>query len=253
MPSLHGRRRSKKGVLSCRSYPSAAVRTVGSFSFARRRPVRLEWLAYHRSIGFTDAVVTTNDCLDRSPELLERLQELELLMHLPIKAGPDEKPQMVAYLAAEDRSAIRDADWAMVLDADEFLNIHVGDGSVGALLDAAPEATAFVLNWRVYGSAGWRTWEPGFVCERFPRTACAGDAANLSFKTLASRLDAYACPLTPHGPAYADESRLEELHYVNGAGAPLSTKYATTRTFLQSEPSEVSWALAQVNPYNTRS
>jgi hypothetical protein len=116
-----------------------------------------------------------------------------------------------------------------------------------------PDATAFLLNWRLFGNSAHEAWRPEFVCERFTRAAAPGDAVNLSFKTLFTKLGAYHCKLLPHGPGYADEARLSELRYVNGAGAALPCYFATSRTFLQSEPELVSWELAQVNHYNTRS
>ena len=216
-------------------------------------PYILEWVAYHLAVGFTDIVICTNDCVEESPLLLDRLQELGLVTHLASEVGPEEEPQLVAYRRAEELSVVRDADWAMVLDADEFLNIHVGGGTVPDLLGAVPDATAFLLNWRIFGNSGHEEWRPGFVCERFTRAAILGDAVNLSFKTLFSKIDAYHCKLLPHGPGYADEARLAELRYVNGAGVVLPRYFVTSRTFLQSEPRSVSWELAQVNHYNTRS
>jgi hypothetical protein len=216
-------------------------------------PFILEWVAYHLAVGFTEIVICTNDCVDESPRLLERLHEVLPVAHLANPVGPDEEPQLAAYRRAEALSAVRDADWLMVLDADEFLNIHVGGGTVPDLLDAVPDATAFLLNWRLFGNSGHEEWRPGFVCERFTRAAAAGDPVNLSFKTLFTRSDAYGCKLLPHGPAYADEARLAELRYVNGAGVLVPPYFAANRGFLQSEPELVSWKLAQVNHYNTRS
>ena len=33
----------------------------------------LEWIAYHKSIGFTDIVILSNDCEDGSDEMLDHL------------------------------------------------------------------------------------------------------------------------------------------------------------------------------------
>jgi hypothetical protein len=216
-------------------------------------PYILEWVAFHKSIGFTDIVICTNDCVDESPRLLERLQELGLVTHEANEIGPGEEPQLVAYRRAEELPVLRNADWAMVLDGDEFLNIHVGAGTVPDLLDTVPDATAFLLNWRLFGNSGHQEWCPGFVCERFTKAARLGDPVNFSFKTLFTKLDAYHCKLLPHGPSYADDARLPELRYVNGAGVTLPRYFVSSRSFLQSEPELVSWEIAQVNHYNTRS
>jgi Glycosyl transferase family 2 len=218
-------------------------------------PFILEWVAYHRAIGFTDLVICTNDCIDGSPALLDPLQELGLATHLANPVGPEDKAQLAAYARAEKLSVIREVDWAMVLDADEFLNVHVGKGRVTDLIAAVPKATAFLINWRIFGSSGHVASEPGFVTERFTRAAPLNDPVNRSFKTLFTRIDAYHCKLLPHQPRYPDKSRLAELHYVNGAGAALPHYFRDEARgdFLQSEPSQVSWQLAQINHYNTRS
>jgi hypothetical protein len=218
-------------------------------------PYILEWIAYHLAIGFSDIVICTNDCVDGSPALLDRLQCIAPVTHLPNPAGPGEKPQLAAYARAERLPIVRAADWAMVLDADEFLNIHVGRGTVAELIDAVPAATAFLINWRIFGNSGHREWRPGFVTERFTRAAERDDPVNLSFKTLFTRLDVYRCKLLPHQPRYPDPARLAELRYVNGAGAVLPRYFCdeSRADFLQSEPGTVSWELAQINHYNTRS
>jgi glycosyl transferase family 2 len=218
-------------------------------------PFILEWVAYHRAIGFTDLVVCTNDCIDESPPLLDRLQQLGLVTHIANAVGRCDKAQLAAYARVEKLPIICEVDWAMVLDADEFLNIHTGRGGVTDLIDAVPEATAFLINWRLFGNSGQMAWEPGFVTERFTRAASLNDAVNFSFKTLFTRIDAYQCKLLPHQPRYPEVRRLAELHYVNGAGAELPRYFCdeSREDFLQTEPGQVSWKLAQVNHYNTRS
>ena len=63
-------------------------------------PYILEWLAHHRAIGFTDVVVCTNDCVDESPALLDRLEQLGLLVHLRSTPVSQREAQLVAYTLA---------------------------------------------------------------------------------------------------------------------------------------------------------
>jgi hypothetical protein len=242
-PSLH----SARGKAGRRILLVATMRDEGPFV--------LEWVAYHLATGFTDVVICSNDCVDESPALLGRLQELGFVTHLVNDCGPGDKPQLAAYARAERLPVVRDADWAMVLDADEFLNVHVGGGRVTDLLDAVPHATAFLINWRVFGSSEHRRWKPGFVTERFTRAACRDHGVNLPFKTLFTRIDAYQCKLLPHQPRYPQAARMPELRYVNGSGVELPPYFhdESRADFLQAEPGLVSWELAQVNHYNTRS
>lgn len=216
-------------------------------------PYILEWVAYHRLIGFDDIVVCSNDCVDASPELLDLLAARGLLRHLRCTPAPDEKAQIVAYQHAE--ALLRATAWpdaVMVLDADEFLNIHVGAGRVSDLLAAAPDATTIHVSWRIFGSSGHVRWSPEPVLRRFTRAAEQAHGVNWPFKTLCRDPDAYLCPLLPHGPGFARPDRAAALRAVDGAGRPLPAHYARAETFLQIEPGQVSWALAQVNHYNTR-
>ena len=216
-------------------------------------PFLLEWVAYHRLIGFTDLWVCSNDCDDGSPALLDLLAARGLLHHVPCTPAPDEPAQRHAYRRVE---ALLDGRWpaaTMVLDADEFLNVHVGAGTVADLLAAVPDATAILVNWRIFGAAGHTRWSPEPVLRRFTRAASQEHGVNWSFKTLFRLPEAYRCPLMAHGPGYARAERLPELRAVDGGGRPLPEHYARAEGFLQSEPGGVSWALAQVNHYNTRS
>ncbi len=215
-------------------------------------PYLLEWVAYHRLIGFDDIVVCTNDCVDGSPDLLDLLAAGGLLRHLRCETQPDGKAQLHAYRQVEH---LLGDDWpevVMVLDADEFLNIHVGGGRVEELLAAVPDATAFLVNWRIFGSSGHDRWSSGSVLQRFTHAAEQEHGVNWSFKTLFTLPEAYRCPLLPHGPGYARPARLRDLRPVDGGGRPLPEVYARSEGFLQSEPGRVSWTLAQVNHYNTR-
>ena len=85
----------------------AHLRILLVAAMRNEEPYLLEWLAYHRSIGFTDVVICTNHCVDGRPA-----------------------------------------------------------GSA-----AVPHATAILVDWRLFGSSGHVTWQPGLVTERFTRAA----------------------------------------------------------------------------------
>jgi hypothetical protein len=174
---------------------------------------------------------------------------------MPNSFAPDEKPQLAAYARAAELPVVREADWLMVLDADEFLNVHVGEGYLSDLIAAVPEATAFLVNWRIFGSSSHENFIPAPVLERFTLAAPLDHGVNLSFKTLYRGVDLYHCPVMPHQPRFPRDERPEQLVYVDGGGRALPDWYhdETRGDFLQSEPGTVSWDLAQVNHYNTRS
>ena len=131
----------------------------------------LEWLAHHREVGFTDFLVFSNDCSDGTDLMLDRLQELGLLTHLR-NPGPHEiGPQWAALRTADRHQLKKAADWLLFADVDEFVNIHVGDRRLPALLSALPEAQAIPLTWRMFGNGGVRQYEDRPVTEIFTRAA----------------------------------------------------------------------------------
>ena len=44
----------------------------------------LEWIAYHKIIGFTDIVILSNDCEDGSDEMLDHLSKSGCAMMAPM-------------------------------------------------------------------------------------------------------------------------------------------------------------------------
>ncbi len=67
-------------------------------------PFILEWIAYHRAIGFDDILVYTNDCTDGTDTMLDLLQTKGIVQHRdnPFRDS-DLKPQHAALQAAEKR------------------------------------------------------------------------------------------------------------------------------------------------------
>ena len=139
------------------------VRNEGSFL--------LEWLAHHRAAGITDVLAFSNDCTDGTDLMLDRLDQMGWLTHLR-NDGPHEKgPQWHALKAAAGHPLVKAADWILVLDIDEFVNIHCGDRTIPALLRALPEADAITLTWRMFGNAGVVRLTDDPVTETFTRAA----------------------------------------------------------------------------------
>ena len=62
----------------------------------------MEWLAHHRAVGFTDFLVYSNDCSDGTDAMLDRLQAMGWLVHLP-NPGPHEKGAHFGALQLAER------------------------------------------------------------------------------------------------------------------------------------------------------
>ena len=132
-------------------------------------PYLLEWVAHHLAVGFTDLVVYTNDCSDGTDDMLIRLEQLGLCHHRRNVIPEGIRPQPSALNHAQDEPVVQDSDWVMVFDADEFLSIRYGDGTLDDLIAATKEkgANGVVVTWRIFGSGGIVDWSRAPVTEQY--------------------------------------------------------------------------------------
>ena len=153
----------------------AAMRNEGLFV--------LEWVAYHRLIGFDRIVICTNDCTDGSDRLLDVLQDRGFVTHLRTRIPVGGSPQEVGFDTA--RAALFDGDieWVCHIDADEFLNIGLGLGLVRDLLDEAGEGDVIALPWWHFGDAGQTEWR-GDILPTFTTCETAPDPETVKFKSM---------------------------------------------------------------------
>lgn len=148
-------------------------------------PFLLEFVAHHRLLGFDRIFIAANDCDDGSVRLLSALQEAGHIGFLRHRVAPGKVPQAEGYARLRARFDVNAADWLMMLDVDEFLNVHIGDHSVRALLAAAPAETDIVaLNAMTFGAGGQTQWRPGPVTGTFLHRLPARHKANGALKTL---------------------------------------------------------------------
>ena len=76
-------------------------------------PFILEWVAYHRSIGFNDFLVFTNDCDDGTVRMLDTLQDHGILTRRDnpyLEMPGDHNPQKGALRFLSVYSQMRMAD-----------------------------------------------------------------------------------------------------------------------------------------------
>lgn len=209
----------------------------------------LEWLAHHKACGFTDFLVFSNDCTDGTDLMLDRLAELGVLTHIRNDGPHDEGPQWAALKAADKHPLKKAADWVLFFDVDEFVNIHTGDGSLPALLDALPHATAIPLTWRFFGNAGVIGFDDRQVTEVFTRAAPAllyWPWRGAMFKTLFRNDGAYR-KLGVHRPRNPDPERMAAQVWVDGSGRTLPPDYHRNRII--SPLGRDNFGLVQMNHY----
>ncbi len=117
----------------------------------------LDWLAHHLACGVSHVLVLSNDYDDGSDAMLDRLAVLGHVTHIR-NDGPYDRAgvQFTGLNRAADTPLLAAADWVLPLDIDEFVNVHVGDHTLHALIAALPDATAITLTWRTMRWARWK-------------------------------------------------------------------------------------------------
>nr|WP_252731442.1 glycosyltransferase family 2 protein [Lentibacter algarum] len=210
----------------------------------------LEWLAHHQAVGFTDFLVLSNDCDDGTDAMLDRLAELGHITHIR-NDGPYDKGgiQFTGLKRADKLDIVREADWILAFDVDEFVNIHTGDHTLPALLSALPDATAITLTWRLFGSSDIARYEDRPVTEQFTRAApevMHWPWRSAMFKTLYKNNGLYG-KIGVHRPRQPDKARLDEAQWYDGEGRLLEEQFKTRRIF--SNYGQPNYGLVQLNHY----
>ena len=167
----------------------------------------LEWLAYHRLIGVTNFLIYTNDCEDESPALLDRLAEMGILTHVPNPIAPGELPQRKAQARARQHPLVKQAEYLLPIDLDEFLVVKTGANRIADLIATAPEADAICIQMRLFGDNGHATLPRGLVIENFTRSARDNYVRNGQIKTLIKNSAVFTHILRTHLPAFNPANR----------------------------------------------
>ncbi len=209
----------------------------------------LEWLAHHRAVGITDFLVFSNDCEDGTDRMLDRLADMGWLTHVQNPGPHEEGPQWAALKAADRHPLVRQADWLITFDIDEFLNVHVGEHRLADLIAAVPQAGVIALSWRMFGNGGVVGYEDRPVTETFVTAAprCLHwPWRAVMIKTL-FRNDGSYRRLGVHRPRSPDADRIAGMTWVDGSGSALPEAMRTQGLFL--DPRQDRYRLAQINHY----
>ena len=219
-------------------------------------PFVLEWVAHHLAVGFTDLVVYTNDCSDGTDDMLIRLEELGLAHHRRNVIPEGIRPQPSALTHAQDEPVVQGSDWVMVFDADEFVSIRHGDGTLDDLLTAtkAQGANGIVVTWRIFGSGGVVDWSRAPVTEQYLMAAPVTWNKGWGVKTLFT-FDAEYWKLGIHRPKmktrHIKTAFPDQVKWLTGSGAVMEDYFkfrgwrSVTRT--------VGYDWVQLNHYAVKS
>lgn len=129
-------------------------------------PFLLEWIAFNRIIGVTDFLFYHNDCSDGTDRMLEKLEAHGIVKQLPNPAE-GRNYQMEALKKSRRQPVVKEADWVWVADVDEFLNIHVGDHTIPALIEACGDPHCISVTFQFFANGGIEAFEDKPVIEQF--------------------------------------------------------------------------------------
>lgn len=209
----------------------------------------LEWFAHHQVVGFTDFLIFSNDCVDGTDLMLDRLEQMGHITHIAHEAKPDKSVQWQALKQAAKHPLLKEADWILTLDIDEFVNIHIGNGSLTALIDSLPDADAITLTWRLFGNGGIVDVQDAPVTEQFIRCApkrILWPWRASMFKTLYRNNGLYRKPGV-HRPISPDQTRVDSARWFDGSGRALGADHRRKRVFSNYTLDTTTWV--QLNHY----
>lgn len=187
-------------------------------------PFILEWVAHYKTLGFDDIIVCTNDCTDPTVDILLRLQEMGyVVQHNTIVRGGGIHRSALRQ-ATRRYDIVKDAKWVFICDIDEFLNIHMGDGSVRALVaETGEDVDVISVPWRNFGPDGREDFVDEPVTEQFTKGELPWDAklrpATGKFvKSLYTNQDKFQ-RAGLHAPVAKDDMA-DQIDWVLPGGAP---------------------------------
>lgn len=219
-------------------------------------PFILEWVAYHRMIGINDPIVFSNNCSDGTDLMLERLDELGLIRHLPnptmLTGGRMHIIAALKYL--NNGSRLARSDWVVSFDVDEFINVKVGKGHIEDLFNATPDANLISLSQQNFGHGG--QWS--YTDELQTNTFVYGWDKSSSYTRKMNRRGTKTLTHQSsepvfwgnHSPEFAS-GKLNRLHPVNGSGENISEVNMTNVVKALPEP-YYGFDLVQLNHYAVR-
>ena len=154
-------------------------------------PWLIEWAAHCKAVGFDTIVLGTNDCDDGTDEIADFLAEMGVISHF------DNQPpyyilnyldtpslQLTAYDRMQSMPEVKACDWVMPMDLDEFLVVHVGDGSVQELCAKHYQTSGVIIRWRMFGDSGHSGMIDPPISDILTRCATKTDENNENVKML---------------------------------------------------------------------
>jgi FkbM family methyltransferase len=185
-------------------------------------PYLLEWLGWHKAAGASEIVAFSATSEPTTIALLDRLDALGMLRHLPhpAVAAPSGEADPLAF--ALHLPALRSADFAIALTVCDFVNIRTEDHSFRALIKAAGPFDVMSAPQVIHGANRQENFADAWVTQRFPlhqTTAPDGPNALWTIRSI-TRLSDKVESLGPFRPAIKPDSA--GIVWLDGSARPLA-------------------------------
>lgn len=242
---------------------AAGSRNVLFTAVRNEAPFLLEWIAYHKAIGFERVVVFSNESDDGTDELLVALAQAGEIEHHPHVVPAGVAPQANAARIANESGLMRDGDWVLWLDADEFLVVNAGNGRLADLIAALGEHQGILVSWRLFGDGGNDRFPGRFVSGDFARASRRGFPGNMEVKALFRKSPGIRGfgEVGIHRPRLAADAGFGHHSFLAGNGRTLSTGCFRHERWLMGadhgsnrkiEREDHGYRIAQINHYSVR-
>ena len=222
-------------------------------------PYIVEWACYQYALGFREILVFSNFCDDLSDRILDRLDDLGIVRHRPhpINIFPAVgQVQISALRFMQCFPQFKDSDYCMMTDADEFIEVFVGDHDLNSFFDSEEEFEVVSLLMRGRGGADNRWIQDGQMLQRFKQSSWAhADREDLDRSGTAS-VKSLARSKMPggfhrnHRPMSKQFSTLGK-RWIDGGGAEMPASFTDRRVSSVSLPTYPLKAV--INHYAIRS
>lgn len=227
------------------------MKTLAITSMRNEGPHCLEWIAHHLAVGVDHFLIYSNDCDDGTDLILDALDQAGLVTHIPQTPKGKRTVQWQALKHAMGHDLVVDADWVLVTDCDEFINLRAPNETLKTMIGKLPEGVdAMAMAWRLFGHSGQIEMCDELTIQRFTQAAPTDILLPLAhfFKSL-FRPAAFR-QFGVHRPK-RKQSRLP--NWVDGGGNLLPESFAKQDGRINMFGMQASTDLVQLNHYSLRS
>lgn len=190
-------------------------------------PYLIEWIAHNRRLGVTDFLIFSNDCDDGTTEILDRLDDLGIVRHLP---NPyfltDGMPLGTCLKYAPLQKEFIRSDYIMIIDVDEFVTFPDVDQTFDGYVRELGEPDVISMSELVFGFGGVESFQDQSVLEQFRFANDLQPGKNRARRGVKSimRNNGKIGSFTNHRPKLKSDA-VDAVTWTDGVGRPVPREF----------------------------